>query len=186
MPGLTRKARRTTWRRELRAPPRKASLRRGPSLGQALRRGKRRGHDFVPTALLVRPGLRQASASRESGSKLSILFGWDLEVVQPGGVEPPTYRSVVCRSIQLSYGCTVRPPCGGRIVGQQAAGRKPRRPNLQQDTQAANSEPLRLGEEGARAGRALRGPRPAPLPSTRVRRLSMSPTAATKGSPSIR
>ena len=28
------------------------------------------------------------------------------ELVQPGGVEPPTYRSVVCRSIQLSYGCT--------------------------------------------------------------------------------
>ena len=26
-------------------------------------------------------------------------------MVQPGGVEPPTYRSVVCRSIQLSYGC---------------------------------------------------------------------------------
>ena len=30
----------------------------------------------------------------------------EVEVVQPGGVEPPTYRSVVCRSIQLSYGCT--------------------------------------------------------------------------------
>ena len=38
-------------------------------------------------------------------------------MVQPGGVEPPTYRSVVCRSIQLSYGCTY-PTCGGRIVEQ--------------------------------------------------------------------
>lgn len=38
-------------------------------------------------------------------------------MVQPGGVEPPTYRSVVCRSIQLSYGCTC-PTCGGRIVEQ--------------------------------------------------------------------
>jgi hypothetical protein len=41
-------------------------------------------------------------------------------MVQPGGVEPPTYRSVVCRSIQLSYGCTC-PTCGGRIVEQPAA-----------------------------------------------------------------
>jgi hypothetical protein len=49
--------------------------------------------------------------------------------VQPGGVEPPTYRSVVCRSIQLSYGCTCRcrrrPPCGGGIVGQAALERNP-------------------------------------------------------------
>ncbi len=35
------------------------------------------------------------------------LNGGKEEMVQPGGVEPPTYRSVVCRSIQLSYGCTV-------------------------------------------------------------------------------
>jgi hypothetical protein len=47
-------------------------------------------------------------------------------VVQPGGVEPPTYRSVVCRSIQLSYGCTRRlPSCGRRIVEHPADGCKP-------------------------------------------------------------
>jgi hypothetical protein len=42
-------------------------------------------------------------------------------LVQPGGVEPPTYRSVVCRSIQLSYGCTFR-TCGGGIVGHPGPG----------------------------------------------------------------
>lgn len=46
--------------------------------------------------------------------------------MQPGGVEPPTYRSVVCRSIQLSYGCTRRlPSCGRRIVEQPAVRCKP-------------------------------------------------------------
>jgi hypothetical protein len=45
-------------------------------------------------------------------------------MVQPGGVEPPTYRSVVCRSIQLSYGCTC-PTCGGGIVEQPAMRCKP-------------------------------------------------------------
>ena len=47
-------------------------------------------------------------------------------MVQPGGVEPPTYRSVVCRSIQLSYGCTRRlPSCGRRIVEHPAVPCKP-------------------------------------------------------------
>jgi hypothetical protein len=54
------------------------------------------------------------------------------EVVQPGGVEPPTYRSVVCRSIQLSYGCTrycrPRPSCGTGILGHDALERNPSRP----------------------------------------------------------
>lgn len=50
-------------------------------------------------------------------------------MVQPGGVEPPTYRSVVCRSIQLSYGCTGpywrAEPIGNR--GRAASGtRSPR------------------------------------------------------------
>ena len=48
--------------------------------------------------------------------------------MQPGGVEPPTYRSVVCRSIQLSYGCTF-PTCGGGIVGHPAPGCNPRSVN---------------------------------------------------------
>ena len=46
------------------------------------------------------------------------------KMVQPGGVEPPTYRAVVWRSIQLSYGCTVL-PCGGGIVGQAVARVQP-------------------------------------------------------------
>src|SRR5215203_6226135 len=51
------------------------------------------------------------------------------KLVQPGGVEPPTYRSVVCRSIQLSYGCTrycrPRPSCGTGILGHEALERNP-------------------------------------------------------------
>ncbi len=44
-------------------------------------------------------------------------------MVQPGGVEPPTYRFVVCCSIQLSYGCTC-PTCGELIIEQAGAQSK--------------------------------------------------------------
>ena len=41
--------------------------------------------------------------------------GQEKEVVQPGGLEPPTYRFVVCCSIQLSYGCMGWSHAGGRL-----------------------------------------------------------------------
>lgn len=50
--------------------------------------------------------LNRAELTRRQDSK-------GKKVVHPGRVELPTYRSVVCRSIQLSYGCTLLPFCGG-------------------------------------------------------------------------
>ena len=47
------------------------------------------------------------------------------ELVQPGGVEPPTYRSVVCRSIQLSYGCTALPDAEDYRIGGGGGNRAP-------------------------------------------------------------
>ena len=47
------------------------------------------------------------------------------EMVQPGGVEPPTYRSVVCRSIQLSYGCTALPDAEDYRIGGGGGNRAP-------------------------------------------------------------
>jgi hypothetical protein len=43
----------------------------------------------------------------EEAGREAIFPDLPIYLARPEGVEPPTYRSVVCRSVQLSYGRTL-------------------------------------------------------------------------------
>lgn len=60
--------------------------------------GKSQMHD----AMLPQPDSRRQRELGGGGTQTGDRAKPDVDVVHPGGVEPPTYRSVVCRSIQLS------------------------------------------------------------------------------------
>ena len=114
---------------------------------------------------------RRASPDLSSGTRRCTKFArpgtiGGEKVVQPGGVEPPTYRSVVCRSIQLSYGCTgsavrkrdsraigapgatPRPERVAKSVSRLAPLDSPRKGPQSVDVSSALARPLGLARRG--------------------------------------
>ena len=87
--------------------------------------------------------------------------------MQPGGVEPPTYRSVVCRSIQLSYGCTAlrrRRLSDGGAEGNRGP------PPVRRRRGSQGPSVQWVGWGSGASARRSRAPRPAVRPAARRRK----------------